>query len=123
MLRCFGLDAAWSDRNPSALCVLDASGTVLDETRPVADGEILDSILSRLRGPAVVAADLPLRVAVPTGMRPCDREAMRAYGSRAAGPHPTNRSLLIGRDGRIRGEQLAAELEAHGFGGPWASGA
>jgi predicted RNase H-like nuclease len=52
-------------------------------------------------------------------MRPADRAVMRAYGGRGAGPHPTNRRLLEKRDGRIRGEHLAAELAGLGFGDPW----
>jgi predicted RNase H-like nuclease len=117
--RCFGLDAAWSARNPSAICMVDDEGTILAESVLGGDDEIARWITARLRGPAVVAADLPLRVPNATGMRPCDREVMRAYGGRGAGPHPANRSLLEGRDGRIRGERLASMLAEEGFGGPW----
>jgi predicted RNase H-like nuclease len=119
VLRCFGLDAAWSDRNPSALCAVDEGGIILAEAELRSDAEIVTWIGRRLRGPAVVAADLPLLVRADTGMRPCDRAVMRAYASRGAGPHPTNRTLLVNRDGRIRGEEITAALGALGFGGPW----
>ncbi len=114
-----GLDAAWSDRNPSAVCLVDDGGMVRDEAELGSDAEIVGWIAARMGARTVVAADLPLLVPNPAGMRPCDRAVMRAYGARGAGPHPANRSLLEGRDGRIRGEDLAAVLADHGFAGPW----
>jgi len=121
VVACFGLDAAWSDRNPSAICHVDGAGRIVAEAFLGDDGEILTWITDRLEVESVVAADLPLQVPNDTGMRPCDRAASRAYGGRGAGPHPTNRSLLVGRDGRIRGEEIAAALQALGFGGPWST--
>ena len=116
----FGIDLAWSGKNLSGGCALNGAGNIVDERMLGSDDEIAGWISQRLEGPAVVAIDAPLLVPNETGRRPCESAVAREYGSRKAGPHPANRSLLIGRDGKIRGEELAARLGALGFGDPWA---
>lgn len=116
----FGLDLAWADHNYSGVAALDANGNLVDERRLLTDADILDWIDALLvPGPAVVAADIPLQVPNQEGARPCDRSLTSRYGARGAGPHPANRSLFMRRFGRIRGEDLAAELTARGFADPW----
>ncbi len=119
----FGIDLAWSDRNSSGVCALDGTGRVVDERTLHDDDGIVGWVESLLGGAAVVAVDAPLQVPNATGRRPCERELGARYGGRKAGPHPSNRTLLEGRMGRVRGEDLAARLEALGFAGPWQRGA
>jgi predicted RNase H-like nuclease len=115
MLRCFGLDPAWSDRHPSGLCVLDGEGRLLEEATVEGDDAIVGFVTRHLSGPAIIAADIPLVVRTEAGARPCDRQVAAAYGSRWAAPHPANRSLFLRRYGRIRGEDLAARFATMGF--------
>ena len=118
--RSFGLDLAWSAKNPTGACALDAAGKIVDERMLSSDDDIIDWISNRLDGPAAVAIDAPLLVPNETGRRPCENELSREYGSRKAGPHSSNRSRLIGLHYGIRGEELAARLAVLGFGDPWA---
>lgn len=120
--RCFGVDLAWSDRNPSGVCALDDEGWIVDERELGSDDEIVDWVAERLDGPAVLAVDAPLLVPNPSGQRPGEAEVARVYGGRKAGPHPANRSLFLSRFGRIRGEDLAARFAALGFADPWSAG-
>lgn len=122
MLRCFGLDPAWSDHNPSGLCVLDGEGRLIEEAAVESDDAIVAFVTRHLAGPAVLAADIPLVVHTESGARPCDRQVAAAYGSRWAAPHPANRSLFLGRYGRIRGEDLAVRLAELGFRFPGSDG-
>ena len=116
---CVGIDLAWSDRNPSAGCAIDGTGAIVDESPLGPDDRVLDWIDSL--APDVIAIDAPLLVPNETGMRPCERQLHREYGSRGAGAHPSNRSLLRRTSGRVRGEDLAIALAAKGFGGPWSA--
>jgi predicted RNase H-like nuclease len=117
-----GVDLAWSDRNPSGVCALDAAGRVIDEQLLETDDQIVDWIAGLVDGPATVGIDAPLLVPNETGRRSCENELARVYGGRRAGPHSSNRSLFLGRYGRIRGEDLAVRLAALGFRGPWSGG-
>lgn len=116
----FGLDLAWSAKNPTGACALDGAGRIIDERMLLSDDEIIAWISERLEGPAVVGIDAPLLVRNETGRRPCEAAVGKEYGSRKAGPHPSNRTLLIERHGAIRGEDLMARLAARGFADPWA---
>lgn len=115
----FGIDLAWSERNLSGACVVDAAGRVVDERLLGDDVEVLGWIESHLEAVAVVAIDAPLHVPNETGRRPCEAELAAEYGGRKAGPHPANRRLLADADGSIRGERLAGSLTEIGFAGPW----
>lgn len=115
-----GIDLAWSDRHPSALCIADATGALITELMVSSDDEIIDAIRTLGDGPVTVAIDAPLVVPNDTGRRPCEAELQAEYGSRHAGPHPSNRQLLTRVHGRIRGEDLLARIRAHGFALPGA---
>lgn len=115
-----GLDLAWSAKNLTGACALDAEGRIVDERMLGSDDEIVEWIADLIDGPAVVAIDAPIHVPNQTGRRPCENELHREYGSRKAGPHSSNRSRLVGLHGAIRGEVLAARLAEFGFGDPWA---
>jgi len=83
-----GVDLAWSERAGSGVCVLDASGAILDEDQ-LLHPQLVDWVL-RWRGErSVLAIDGPL--VVPRGsaaLRPVERELHRRYGGRHAGPFP-----------------------------------
>lgn len=119
-LRCFGIDLAWSDRNPSGGAVLDGGGRLLDQRMLGGDDEVIAWVDGHLRGPAVIGVDAPMLVPNETGRRECEAEIARIYGSRKAGAHPANRRLLLQNHRRIRGEDLASRLARRGFGDPWA---
>ena len=91
-------------------------GTVIDEVSLGDDDEIVAWIEGH--APTTVGIDAPLLVPNAEGMRPCERELQRVYGSRGAGAHPANRRLLQRTSGRVRGEDLAARLPDHRD--PWA---
>jgi predicted RNase H-like nuclease len=113
----FGLDLAWSPRNPSGGALLRA-GRLMAVTGDLGDDDaIIRWIGAHLSegGAAVVAVDAPLRVPNQTGSRPCDRALSAEWRRFEAGALPANRRLLA-RDGQVRGEALVALLaEAHGF--------
>lgn len=115
----FGIDLAWSAKNPSGACALDATGSIIDERMLFSDDDIVVWISERFDGPAVVAIDAPLLVPNEAGRRPCEAELARVYGSRKAGAHPSNRTRLLGVHGTIRGEVLATRLAEMDFGDPW----
>ncbi len=83
-----GVDLAWSERAGSGVCVLDASGAILDEGQ-LPHLQLVDWVL-RWRGErSVLAIDGPL--VVPQGsaaLRPVERELHRRYGRFHAGPFP-----------------------------------
>ncbi len=120
--RCFGIDLAWSDGNPSGVCALDAEGWIVDERELGSDDEIVHWLVERLDGPAVVAVDAPLLVPNSTGRRQSEADVARVYSGRKAGPHPSNRTLFLSRYGRIRGQELAARFAALDFADPWSGG-
>ncbi len=115
-----GLDLAWSPKNPTGACALDADGRIVDERMLGSDAEIVEWVSALVGGAAVVAIDAPLHVPNRTGRRPCETNMHRVYGGRNAGPHSSNRDRLEGLHGYIRGEALAHALSEHGFGDPWA---
>lgn len=93
-------------------------GVVIAESMVLSDDEIVETIAGLGDGPVTVAIDAPLVVPNDTGRRRCEAELHSMYGSRHAGPHPSNRQLLIRFHGRIRGEDLLARLQRRGFGLP-----
>lgn len=86
------------------------------------DDEIVEAVTSLGRGPIAVAVDAPLVVPNDTGRRRCEAELHGVYGSRHAGPHPSNRRLLTRLHGRIRGEELLGRLADRGLSLPGAGG-
>ena len=107
----FGIDLAWSDRNPSGVAVIREGRLVACSGGLRKMSEIVDFIgahLSRRNG-SIVAVDAPLRVPNETGTRNCDRELTADWHRYQAGAYPANRRLLE-RDGVVRGETLTAVL-------------
>ena len=116
-----GIDLAWSDRNPTALCSLDGAGRDVGEAMLETDGDIVEWVADRLTDDMVVGIDAPLLVPNETGRRGCEQQVAAEYGGRKAGPHPSNRTLFTERYGRIRGEDLMARFAELGFDGPWSA--
>lgn len=112
------MDLAWSDRHPTAICLVGPAGDVIDEALVQSDAEIVESVAALGDGRATIAIDAPLFVPNATGRRPCEAEVQAVYGSRHAGPHPSNRELLERVHGRIRGEELVHRLRDIGYGFP-----
>ncbi len=117
-----GLDLAWSERNPSGCVAIDDEGNCIDERLLIDDREIIAWVESMVEQGTVLAVDAPLLVPNENGRRRCETELHRVYGSRKAGPHPSNRSLLLRINGRIRGEDLVSALVPLGFTDPWSAG-
>lgn len=113
MIRCIGIDLAWSPRNNSGGFALEIDHGVASE---VDFREGLKSNVDILafidaaagNGPALVAIDAPLVVPNASGARDCDKEITRHFGRYHAGAHPANRQLL-GRYGGLA-ESLVAEM-------------
>ncbi len=120
MTAALGIDLAWSERNPSGCAAYAGDGRLLDERLVTTDDEVLEWVGRWAAEVAALAIDAPLEVPNLAGRRPCESELHRVYGGRKAGPHSSNRTLLEGRDGRIRGEDLRAKLLDEGWGDPWA---
>ena len=114
-----GIDLAWSPKNPSGVCALTQDGRVIDEGTLVSDDDLLAWVRTFSSPRAIVAIDAPLLVPNEFGKRPCETEVSRVYGSRHAGPHSSNRTLMTRVNGRIRGEDLVSQLELDGFADPW----
>lgn len=114
-----GIDLAWSDHNFSGACALDETGRVVDERFLRNDDEVLVWVQDIAAAASVVAIDAPLRVPNAKGRRRCEIELSREYASRKAGPHSSNRERFVTSYGRVRGEDLARDLEALGFRDPW----
>jgi predicted RNase H-like nuclease len=115
VIRCVGIDLAWSPRNSSGAFVLEADGAGTAHTIDWGDSlqdddDILVFVAQACeQGPALVAVDAPLAVPNACGARPCDREITRVFGRFQAGAHPANRQALA-RYGGLRGERLAQRI-------------
>lgn len=114
-----GIDLAWSERNLSGCVAAGPQGRIVDERLLRTDAEVIEWIDGLSEPTAVVAIDAPLSVPNDAGRRPCESELHRVYGARKAGPHSSNRTHLVGVNGRIRGEDLATALSSRGYGDPW----
>ena len=93
-----GIDLAWqSNRNPTGAAALvgDQSGAELHSIAPPlrSYAEVQELLAQYDDRPAFVAIDAPLVVPNLTGLRQCEREVGRRYGSRHASCHASNLSL------------------------------
>ena len=116
-MRFFGIDLAWSPRNPSAGVVLSASGRVLASTSTLGgDVEVCDFVTRAVpqHSPSLVAIDAPLAVPNETGTRLCDKQVASVFGRYHAAPYPANRKNLS-RYGGLRAEKIRRRLQALGF--------
>jgi len=111
----FGLDLAWSARNPSGIAVARlrrrTRGVWLDETAyPTADYEIVRWIRKRSPAAALIAVDAPLIAPNRAGTaREADRALTRVFGRFQAGAYPAN------RERSARPIALRRKLERLGF--------
>ena len=93
----FGLDLAWSTRNPSGIALARlrhrTRGVWLEETAyPTADYEIVRWIRERAPAAALIAIDAPLIAPNRAGTaRDADRALTRVFGRFQAGVYPANR--------------------------------
>lgn len=110
-----GIDLAWSPRNLSGVAVAEVFEDQISVRELSLDRELtgIQAMFGSRTPPVTIAIDAPTIVPNASGMRPAERELMRRFGARGAGPYPANRTLL-GRPngGRPRGEELVASLQA-----------
>jgi len=119
----FGVDLAWSSRNPTGLAALQWDGVTasllepLPEALPYSDQNIADYIsMVAPQGGAFVAIDAPLTVPNATGHRPGEAELNAVFARFHAGAHPANRQRLSSYNGgMVRGEMLLAHLASLGI--------
>lgn len=120
-MRYIGIDLAWGSKNTTAAVVLDGDpavgGTLIASADSLlTDDEILTFVQDNdIGGGLLVAIDAPTIVPNETGRRPCEAILSRCMAKAQAGPHPSNRTLLSGPDGTVRGERIAAALAAQGL--------
>lgn len=110
---CVGLDLAWSERNRTGGAAL-RDGRLLTAVGDLSDdASIVAFIGNHLVGeePVVIGIDAPLCVPNQSGRRPADHAVSLAWGRFEAGAYPANR-VLLGRNGKVRGEELALALAA-----------
>ncbi len=87
MTRFLGVDLAWAEgtaarpANESGLACIDENGRVLEAGWARGTAAVLAWIDAMWEPGAVLAVDAPLVVNNPTGMRLCERETGRRYGS------------------------------------------
>ena len=109
----FGLDLAWSTRNPSG-CAVIRDGRLAAHSGELGDNnEIVGFVREHLpRGSgAVLAVDAPLRVPNETGMRDADRFLSRDFRRFHAGAYPANRKRLAQGNGERKGDEKTVRGE------------
>jgi predicted RNase H-like nuclease len=116
LIRCIGIDLAWSSRNTSgafALEVEDGTAREVDWHFGLGSDDEIIAFIAEAAGdrPALVAIDGPIAVPNESGARSCDREITRVFGRFQAGAHPANRQALR-RYGGLRVERLAKRVVA-----------
>lgn len=105
MPRYFGVDLAWGlglphpvhgrvkKPNETGLCLLDATGRILDAGWERGPDAVFAWIDRHLQPGDIIAIDAPLIVPNPTGMRECEREVGRGYGRWKVGANASNQAL------------------------------
>ncbi|KQV24804.1 DUF429 domain-containing protein [Yonghaparkia sp. Root332] len=122
MARYFGIDLAWGlgrtdprtgrvrPPNETGLCLLDATGRILDAGWARGVDAVHDFIAAHEQPGDVIAIDAPLIVPNPTGMRAAEREVASRYGRWKVAANASN----AGSAARA-GELLLAALEPRGI--------
>lgn len=87
-----GVDLAWSERNPTALCLIsfDVGAELQDYDILTSNEEITGWILEHAPGSAVVAIDAPLIVKNLKGTRQVDKLVTKYFRKYEAGALPAN---------------------------------
>lgn len=107
-MKFIGIDLAWTYKNETGLCVLDASGQVeyLD-SKVYSNKEILDVIKQHYTEHLTIAIDAPLVVPNEGGSRGAEGEMMRAtINGQRLRAFNANRNYFTKVFGDIRGETL-----------------
>lgn len=113
-MKFIGIDLAWTYKNETGLCVLDASGRVeyLD-SKVYSNKEIMDVIKQHHTENMAIAIDAPLIVPNEGGSRGAEGEMMRAVinGHRLRAFN-SNRNYFTKVFGEIRGETLMQTIQS-----------
>ncbi|MCL6444438.1 MAG: DUF429 domain-containing protein [Alicyclobacillus sp.] len=105
----FGIDLAFSPRNPSGLFVINENGKYVTHEYQTGDQEIVQFIRRHLHAQGnVIVVDAPLVVHNDVGQRPCEKQVGTTYGGRGASCHSANTRLPSGR----RGPEFVSHLKA-----------
>lgn len=117
--RFIGIDLAWTEKNPSALAILEESAAglrLLGVYRARTLCETVELIRAQREGCEVsIGIDAPLKVPNQTGNREIEKAFLRDFAKYRIGMLPVNRTLMERMYGGVRGEALLALLEAEGF--------
>lgn len=105
-----GIDLAWGARGRTGLAAVTPDGTLTAMDTVRTDVEIEQWLRAHAAGACVVAFDAPLVVRNATGMRDCERQVSRRFGSRNASCYPSNRANPNFADGG-RAWNLATRLD------------
>ena len=99
-MRFFGIDLAFSSKNPSGLCVLDERGELMNADYLRSDEEIV-GFIEQEADPIgnVIVVDAPLICVNETGQRPCEKLVGRLYGKYHASCHSSNIRNMAGQRG------------------------
>jgi len=91
-IRFIGVDLAWSERNPTGLCLisLDARAELQENSNPTSNEEIVGWILEHAPGSAIVAIDAPLIIKNQMGARQVDKLVTKYFRKYEAGALPAN---------------------------------
>jgi len=113
VIRIAGVDLAWGERRPDAVCVLEANrqrARVRTLGLPRGDDELLALLDEQLEGaPAFIAMDAPIVCPNLTGARPVDRLTHVHFGQFKSGAHPANLTRCP------RPPRVAGKLVERGF--------
>ena len=105
-----GIDLTWqSNKNPTAIACGEITHNVLSVTtiHPAVYGiESVLSVINGVDGLKGIAIDASLIIKNKHGMRQCEREIGRHYGSKGAACHATNTILYPNADSVCLSEQL-----------------
>jgi predicted RNase H-like nuclease len=114
-----GIDLAWSDKNNSAISIIEAEkekGELKYFNYKIRKNEdIVDWVTSKIgNNYALIAIDAPLIIPNEKGMRIADKLTTKLFRRYNAGTHPANREHLR-KYGGLRGEALVNLFEKQGY--------
>jgi predicted RNase H-like nuclease len=105
-----GIDLAWGPHGRTGLAAVTVDGTLTAMDTVATDAEIEQWLSAHTSGACIVAFDAPLVVRNASGMRDCERQVSRRFGSRQASCYPSNRANRNFADGG-RAWNLATRLD------------
>lgn len=111
-----GIDLAWSEKNPSAIAILDDTPQLLELKMCITNQEILDFIHPYLDHPSVsIGIDAPLIIPNESGQRDTEKAFLKDFSRYKLGAHAINRNLMLRYGNPIRSETLYTALAAMDF--------